>query len=142
MSNRGPSQVAGGVQWGPDRYPVLWVWEPYGEERNGRYGEYHAFPLHRLVAFAEGELDHPRFEDDDVVVIEEREGFDPDDVDEEANEEERLNQQFRAWNEPDHREVHHLDYDIWNASPENLEALPPEDHGQETARAMADGGQP
>lgn len=133
MSNRGPSVVLGGIQWGPERYPVIWVWEPYEEPRDGSYGEYHAFPLHRLTAFAEGELDHPRFKDEDVTVIEER-GPVPEDV-------EDPNQQFDAWTDPDGREAHHRDYDIWNADARNIEAMEPENHGQETARAMADGGE-
>lgn len=138
MSNRGPSIVAGSVQWGPDRYPVLWVYENNSQMEEGRY---FCFPLHRMAAFADGELDHPRFESEDVVVIEEREDFDPDDVDEDADDEERLNQQFRAWNDPDGREAHHMDYDIWNGHPDNIEAMEPEKHGEETARAMADGGE-
>lgn len=95
MSNRGPSMVLGNVQWGPDRYPVLWVWEQ---------GEYHCFSLHRLALYADGELDHPCFDRDP-------------------------------------REVHHVDGDIWNSDPENLEAHTPEHHGRITRGVVADGGQ-
>lgn len=127
MSNRGPSIVLGGVQWGPDRYPALWVWEPYGEKRGGSYGEYHSFPLHRLTAFAHGIVDHPRFESFDVVAVEE---------DEQG--------ELVAWNDPDTREVHHVDEDKQNGRPENLEAHPPQDHGRITRESQlaADGGQP
>lgn len=112
MSNRGPSVVLGGVQWGESRYPCLWVWEPYEEPKNGRYGEYWAFPLHRLYAYAHGIIDHPRFEDTGVIAIDEATG------------EVRM--------EPDGREVHHVDEDKMNSQPDNLEAHAPEAHGRIT----------
>lgn len=127
MSNRGPSVVMGDIQWGPERYPVLWCWEPYEEPRNGKYGEYHAFPMHRLTAFAEGIIDHPRFEDDGVV------GFwdDPE------------TGETVVRNKPDRREVHHVDEDKMNYDARNLEAYTSEVHGRKTraAQLAADGGE-
>lgn len=100
MTNRGPSVMLGGVQWGEGRYPTLWVWED---------GEYWAFSLHRCSAYAHGLIDHIRFEDEGVICIDGESG--------------------EARMDPDHREVHHIDEDFWNSDPENLEALEPEDHG-------------
>lgn len=116
MTNRGPSMVLGGIQWGPDRYPALWVWEPYEEPKDGSYGEYHSFPLHRLYAYAHGILDHPRFEEELIAI----DGQNGDEV--------RM--------EPDKREVHHVDEDKMNSMPDNLEAHTPENHGY-----IANGGE-
>jgi len=51
--------VMGSVQWGENRYPMLWVYEE---------GEYWAFCLHRLVAYAHGKIDHIRFESGEYEV--------------------------------------------------------------------------
>lgn len=119
MTNRGPSIILGGVQWGEERYPVLWHWEPYeepkGPEGARKYGEYWAFPLHRLSAYADGKLDHIRFEDEGVICL-----------DGEPGEETIVNM------EPDPREVHHINEDKWDSDPENLEPLDPPDHGYVT----------
>lgn len=45
----------GGVQWGPERYPTLWI-------REG--GQSYAVQLQRLAAYAHGKLDHIRFSGD------------------------------------------------------------------------------
>lgn len=107
--------MLGDVQWGLNRYPTLWVWEPYDEpvvtDGGKQYGEYWSFPLHRLVAYAHGILDHPRF-DDELIAID----LETDKV--------RM--------EPDAREVHHVDEDKMNSSPDNLEAHTPEEHGRIT----------
>lgn len=108
MTNEGASVVLGSVQWGLNRYPALWVWEPYGECRDGKYGEYHSFPLHRLYAYAHGILDHPRFEQEIIAI----DGHNDDEV--------RMG--------PDPREVHHIDEDKMNSLPDNLEAKTPEEH--------------
>lgn len=107
-SNRGPSIVMGDIQWGPNRYPMLWVWEAYGEKRDGKYGEYYSFPLHRLTAYAHGIIDHPRFESELIA------------IDGHNNDEVRM--------KPDPREVHHIDEDKQNGMPDNLEAHEPEEH--------------
>lgn len=54
-NNRGPSVVFGAVQWGPDRYPVLWLRVD---------GDRFAVPLHRCVALAHGIIDGLRFAQD------------------------------------------------------------------------------
>lgn len=116
MTNRGPSMVLGDVQWGPDRYPALWIWEGYEEPKevsgNKRYGEYWSFPLHRLNAFAHGVLDSPRFEDPIWIIDGQNDG--------------------EVRTDADAREVHHVDEDKMNGSPNNLEAHEPEYHGQIT----------
>jgi hypothetical protein len=55
MTNRGPRITAGDVIWGPNRYPMVRVRED---------GKHYYFLLHRLVAYAHGIIDHPRFERD------------------------------------------------------------------------------
>lgn len=52
MGNEGPSIRLGGVQWGPDRYPTLWVREN---------GASYAIQLQRTAAYAHGLIDHIRF---------------------------------------------------------------------------------
>lgn len=53
--NQGGSVTLGNVQWGPDRYPSLWLYID---------GDEYSFMLHRLSAYAHGIVDHPRFDED------------------------------------------------------------------------------
>jgi len=55
-TNRGPSMMIGGVQWGENRYPSLWIYEA---------GETFSVSLHRLCAYAHGKIDSIRYEKDD-----------------------------------------------------------------------------
>ena len=69
------------VEFDPKHYPRLRVWDPQAGKDRYLY-------LHRLTAYAHGEIDD-------------------------------------LWSS---LEVHHVDHDRWNSTPENLEAREPDHH--------------
>lgn len=88
------------IEFDPDHYPRIRVWD-------SNAGRDWYFYLHRLTAYAQGDLEHPCAE------IE----FPAYDA---ATGKVRL--------EPDPRHVHHDDADGWNNDPTNLAGVTPDEH--------------